>query len=72
MVETADAQTPVKTASWEDLATDEVRDRYTEMLEFTAYVGRNRELAKVARALARRQTPADAVHAACARGCTST
>ena len=64
VVETADAQTPVKTASWEDLATDEVRDRQTEMLEFTAYVGRDKELAKVARVLRKEKTPVAAVHAA--------
>ena len=42
VVETADIQAPVATAAWPDLATDEVRDRHTEMLEFTAYVGRDR------------------------------
>ena len=44
---------------------DDVRDRHTEMLEFTGYVGRDKELAKVARVLRRETTPVDAVHAAC-------
>ena len=64
VVETADIQPPVATASWADLATDEVRDRHTEMLEFTAYVGRDKELAKVSRVLRKEKTPVEAVHAA--------
>ena len=64
VVETADIQPPVATAAWPDLATDEVRDRHTEMLEFTAYVGRDKELAKVSRVLRKEKTPVEAVHAA--------
>ncbi len=41
------------------------------MLEFTAYVGRDKELAKVARVLRKERTPVSAVHAA-SGGCTST
>jgi transglutaminase-like putative cysteine protease len=64
-VETGDVQPPVAGATWADLGTEEVRDRHTEMLEFTAYVGRDKELAKVARVLRKEPTPVDAVHAAC-------
>ena len=64
VVETGDTQAPVDTAGWSDLATDEVRDRHTEMLEFTTYVGQDKELAKVSRVLRKEKTPVDAVHAA--------
>jgi transglutaminase-like putative cysteine protease len=65
VVETGDAAPPVDEATWADLGADEVRDRYTEMLEFTGYVGRDKELGKVARVLRREPTPVHAVHAAC-------
>jgi transglutaminase-like putative cysteine protease len=65
VVETGDVQAPVDGAAWADLGTDEVRDRHTEMLEFTAYVGRDKELAKVARVLRREPTPVAAVQAGC-------
>jgi transglutaminase-like putative cysteine protease len=65
VVETGDVQPPVDGVTWADLGTDAVRDRHTEMLEFTGYVGRDKELAKVARVLRREPTPVDAVHAAC-------
>ena len=61
MVETADALAPARSATWEELAGEEVRDRYTEMLEFTDYVERNRDLGRAARALKRGKEPADAV-----------
>ena len=64
VVETADALAPARSAAWEELADEEVHDRYTEMLEFTDYVERNRDLARVARALKRGKDPADAVLAA--------
>jgi transglutaminase-like putative cysteine protease len=63
VVETADPQPPVDGLGWADLGTDEIRDRHTEMLECTPYVGRNRELAKVARVLRREPRPVVAVHA---------
>jgi transglutaminase-like putative cysteine protease len=65
VVETGDVQPPVDGVTWADLGTDAIRDRHTEMLEFTGYVGRDKELAKVARVLRREPTPVDAVHAAC-------
>ncbi|MCE3552225.1 transglutaminase family protein [Pseudonocardia sp. RS11V-5] len=67
VVETGDAVEQVREATWEDLASEAVRDRYTEMLEFTEYVGRDGELAGIAKNLTRGKEPADAVLAACER-----
>ena len=55
VVETADALAPARSATWDELAGEAVRDRYTEMLEFTGYVGRDRDLSRAARALQARQ-----------------
>ena len=55
----------MESATWDDLGGDDVRDRHTEMLEFTGYVGRDRELTKVARVLRKEPTPVHAVHSAC-------
>jgi transglutaminase-like putative cysteine protease len=65
VVETGDEVAPVRAAGWDELAGDGVRDRYTEMLEFTDYVSRDRGLSRAARALRRNTEPADAVLAAC-------
>ncbi|MBC8092257.1 MAG: transglutaminase family protein [Pseudonocardia sp.] len=65
VVETADALAPARSASWEELAGEPVRDRFTETLEFTDYVVRNRDLSRAAKALKRGKDPADAVLAAC-------
>lgn len=65
VVETGDAGEPVRTATWEDLAGEDVADHYTETLEFTRYVSRNRDLARAAKALKKGRDPADAVLAAC-------
>ncbi|MHA6795805.1 transglutaminase family protein [Pseudonocardia bannensis] len=65
VVETADAVAPARSATWEELAAEPVRDRFTETLEFTEYVCADRELAKVAASLRRGLEPADAVLAAC-------
>jgi transglutaminase-like putative cysteine protease len=65
VVETADAVEPIRTATWAELGGLAVRDRYTEMLEFTPYVPRDRELGRTARALRRGKDPVDAVLAAC-------
>jgi transglutaminase-like putative cysteine protease len=67
VVETGDEAAPVRGASWEDLASEAVRDRYTEMLEFTEYVGRDAELAGIAKGLKRGRDPVDAVLAACGK-----
>lgn len=65
VVETGDPVEPVRTASWADLAADDVLDRFTETLEFTTYVGRNGDLSRAARALKRGKQPVEAVLAAC-------
>lgn len=65
VVETSDPQPVVRTATWDELASEAVRDRQTEMLEFTTYVPREQALARVARGLRRHADPADAVLAAC-------
>lgn len=65
VVETADAAEPVGTATWAELGGADVRDRYTEMLEHTAYVPRDRQIARTARALRRGKDPSGAVLAAC-------
>jgi transglutaminase-like putative cysteine protease len=65
VVETGEASPPATGASWADLGSDDVRDRHAEMLEFTAYIPHDRELAKVARVLRKEKTPRDAVVAAC-------
>lgn len=64
VVETGDVTPPEVTATWEELHGEAVRDRQTEMLEFTRYVGREPALARVARGL-RRRDPGDAVLGAC-------
>lgn len=64
VVETGDVTPPVVTGTWEELHGEAVRDRQTEMLEFTRYVGREPALARVARGL-RRRDPVDAVLGAC-------
>lgn len=65
VVETGDGTGPVDGATWADLASEEIRDRYTEMLEFTSYVSRDPELAKIAAALKKGRRPVEAVLAAC-------
>jgi transglutaminase-like putative cysteine protease len=65
VIETGDPQPPVESATWDDLCGDDMRDRHTEMLEFTGYVGRDKELTKVARVLRKEPTPVSAVHSAC-------
>ncbi len=65
VVETADALAPARSATWEELGSVAVTDRYTEMLGFTDYVVRDRDLSRAAKALKRGKEPADAVLAAC-------
>lgn len=65
VVETGDDSEPVRETDWDELASEPVRDRYTEMLEFTDYVSRDPELAKIAKSLKTGKEPADAVLAAC-------
>jgi transglutaminase-like putative cysteine protease len=65
VVDTGDAVAPVRTAGWDKLAAEGLRDRCAEMLEHTARVSPDRRLARTARALRRGAEPADAVLAAC-------
>ncbi|GAA1848281.1 transglutaminase family protein [Pseudonocardia ailaonensis] len=65
VVETGEDSEPVRETTWAELASEPIRDRYTEMLEFTEYVSRDPELAKLAKALKKGKEPADAVLAAC-------
>ena len=61
VVETGDTMPPINGASWADLRSSAVVDRYTEFLEWTPYVPRNRELAGIARELRTGRKPAEAV-----------
>ncbi|MGD9528083.1 transglutaminase family protein [Pseudonocardia sp.] len=65
VVETSDPPSVVRTATWAELDGEAVRDRQTEMLEFTTYVPREPALERIARGFRRRADPADAVLAAC-------
>jgi transglutaminase-like putative cysteine protease len=64
VVETGAEEEPVRTGTWADLRADALVDRYTEFLDWTAYVPRDRELAAVARELKRGAGLSDAVLAA--------
>ncbi|AHH95021.1 transglutaminase family protein [Kutzneria viridogrisea] len=64
VVETSGEVEPVREASWADLRSEEVADRFTEYLGWTGYVPNDRELAAQARQLRRGLTPAEAVLAA--------
>lgn len=64
VVETGNDSEPLDKASWADLRESDLLDRYTELLEPTAYTPRDRELAAIARDLRRGVRPAEAVLAA--------
>lgn len=61
VVETSGEVEPIRTGTWADLRADNLVDRYTELLEPTAYTPRDRELGAVARTLRKGKTPAEAV-----------
>jgi transglutaminase-like putative cysteine protease len=61
VVETSDEVEPIRTGNWADLRDDNLVDRYTELLEPTTYVPKDRALAAVARELRKGKSPADAV-----------
>ncbi|HEV8560536.1 MAG TPA: transglutaminase family protein [Actinophytocola sp.] len=61
VVETGDITSPADGASWADLRSSAVVDRYAEYLEWTPYVPKHRELAGIARSLRKGRTPAEAV-----------
>jgi transglutaminase-like putative cysteine protease len=60
IVETSDPPEPVVALGWDDLARDDVRDRYAELLAPTIRVPINAEVAEIARTLADGLSPADA------------
>lgn len=61
VVETAEPVTPVRTASWPELRTERVTDRFVELLEPTRFVPRREDIVTQAHALVKRRDPADAV-----------
>jgi transglutaminase-like putative cysteine protease len=61
VVETGEVTAPADGASWADLRSSTVVDRYSEYLEWTPYVPKHRELAGIARSLRKGRTPAEAV-----------
>jgi len=50
-------------ATWDDLNSEEVKDRYDEMLSYTEYVPRNRQLIAAAKRVAKGLTPEETVEA---------
>jgi transglutaminase-like putative cysteine protease len=64
VVETGEASPPVNGASWAELRSSTVVDRFAEFLEWTGYVPRNRELAGIARTFRTGRKPVEAVLAA--------
>ncbi|PRY36177.1 transglutaminase family protein [Umezawaea tangerina] len=65
VVETGEENEPNRSGSWPDLKSEALLDRYTEFLDWTPYVPKDKELAAVARELRKGVSPADAVLAAC-------
>ncbi|MFW0786793.1 transglutaminase family protein [Gordonia sp. CPCC 206044] len=52
-------------AGWDEVRSDYVEDRYDEMLSYTTYVRKNRQLSTTANRLAKGLEPVDAVEAVC-------
>jgi transglutaminase-like putative cysteine protease len=65
VVETEAGQRPAEEdqASWEDIRSEAVMDRYDEMLSNTTYVPKNRQLIAAAKKVAKGLTPAETVEA---------
>jgi transglutaminase-like putative cysteine protease len=64
VVETETTVVPEERASWEDLASEPIIDRFTEVLGFSGYVPAHKGLLGVAAKLAKGLTPEEAVRAA--------
>jgi transglutaminase-like putative cysteine protease len=64
VVETEATVVPEERASWEDLASEPIIDRFTEVLGFSDYVPAHKGLLGVAARLAKGLTPEEAVRAA--------
>ncbi len=65
VVETADPVEPVRGATWSELRSGRVADRYAELMEPTVFAPRDSELTAQTRSLIRGRGPADAVVAVC-------
>ena len=61
VVETDPFVYPDENASWEELASDQVIDRFNEVLDNTEYVPKNRQLASVAKKLSKGLPPQESV-----------
>ena len=61
VVETGSVVEPVDGASWADLKTEAVIDRYAEYLEWTGYVPKHTELSRLAASLRKGRKPFEAV-----------
>ncbi|WP_439029356.1 transglutaminase family protein [Gordonia terrae] len=51
--------------SWDDINSEAVKDRYDEMLSYTEFVARNRQLLSTAKKVTKGLTPEEAVEAVC-------
>ncbi|AZG43525.1 transglutaminase family protein [Gordonia insulae] len=65
VVETEAGERPTKKVTWDEVRSDYVADRYDEMLSYTGYVCKNRQLSSAANRLAKGLEPEDAVEAVC-------
>jgi transglutaminase-like putative cysteine protease len=61
VVETGDVVEPVDAATWAELKSEAVLDRYAEYLEWTGYVPKHTELTRLATSLRRTRKPFEAV-----------
>ena len=61
VVETGDVVEPVDAATWADLRSEAVLDRYAEYLEWTGYVPKHAELGRLATSLRKTRKPFEAV-----------
>lgn len=61
VVETEEPETPQNSASWEDLASEAVADRYDEMLSPTHYTPASKRIERVGRRIAKDHDPQGAV-----------
>ena len=65
VVETEAADDSGEVVTWDELATDRVRDRFDELLSYTDYVPKQRKLAAQAKKLVKDLEPDEAVLAVC-------
>ncbi|WAC56005.1 transglutaminase family protein [Gordonia sp. SL306] len=65
VVETEAGERPSEKVTWDEIRGGYVADRYDEMLSYTTYVCKNRQLSSAATRLAKGLDPEDAVEAVC-------